>query len=147
MVLDGPGCKFNWREPFKTRMRSFQIVIAPPCFDDVASMSEASEQRFVQTLIAQLPVKALDEAVLHWLAWLNVMPFNFSFLLPRQDDVRSEFRAVVADHHERVTAPFSNAIKFARDPTAGQRVINYTRQAFARKVVDHVENAEPATLV
>ena len=71
--LDGPGCKFNWREPVKARVWSFQIVIASPSFDDVSGVSEAAEQMLVQAFIAQPPVKAFDKTVLHRLAWLDGM--------------------------------------------------------------------------
>jgi hypothetical protein len=57
-------------------------------------MSETAEQMFVQTFIAQSAIEALDEPVLHWLAWLNVMPFDCAFFLPLKNGVAGQFCAV-----------------------------------------------------
>lgn len=57
-------------------MGSFQIAIASQCVDDVSCVSEAVEQMFVKAFITQSAVEALDKTVLHWLAWLDVMPLK-----------------------------------------------------------------------
>ncbi len=48
----------------------------------------------VEAFVGQSAVEALDEAVLHGLAWRDVVPFALSVLLPRQDRVRGQFGAV-----------------------------------------------------
>ena len=82
MVLDGPGCKFLWCEPVEARMRSLSVVVAPPCFDGFAGVGEAAEEMLIEAFISQSAVEALDKAILHGLAWLNVMPLNTALLLP-----------------------------------------------------------------
>ena len=41
----------------------------------------------VEALVAQATIKALDEAVLHWLAGSDVMPFDEAVLLPFENGV------------------------------------------------------------
>ena len=53
-----------------------RVVILDPCSDHLASLIELEEQRFIQELIADLAVEALDMAVLHGLAWHDVMPVD-----------------------------------------------------------------------
>jgi hypothetical protein len=45
------------------------------------------EEVLVETFVAQALVEAFDQAVLHWLARRNVMPFNACVLLPAEDGI------------------------------------------------------------
>jgi len=42
---------------------SVGVVVDPPFFDDVARLVEVGEQMFVQALVAQSALEALDEAI------------------------------------------------------------------------------------
>ena len=53
-------------------------------------MGEAAEEMLIEAFILQSAVDALDKAILHGLAWLNVMPLNSALLLPLQDGVRRQ---------------------------------------------------------
>ena len=44
-------------------MRSVGVVVDPPCLDDLAGLVEVGEQMFVQALVPQSAVEALDEAM------------------------------------------------------------------------------------
>ena len=64
VVHCGPGCKFVRGEPIEARVRSVQIVVDPPFFDDFAGVSVAAEQVLVETLVPQSAVEAFNEAIL-----------------------------------------------------------------------------------
>ena len=99
-------------------MGSLSVVVAPPCFDGFAGVGEAAEEVLIETFISQSVIEALDKAILHGLACLNVMPLNTALLLPLKDGARRQLRAVVADHHARVAATLGDAVEFARGAPA-----------------------------
>ena len=68
-------------------MRAVMVVVVAPCRDQVAGMAQAGEQMLVEALVPQAAVEALDEAVLHGFARRDVVPFDLSVLLPRQDRI------------------------------------------------------------
>jgi hypothetical protein len=62
------------RHPAELRMRSLLVVIAPPNLQHGAGVRQRAEQGFVQQLVAQPAVEALDEAVLLRLSRCDVVP-------------------------------------------------------------------------
>src|SRR6185312_6675453 len=104
------------------------------------------EQVLVEALVAQPAVEALDEAILHRLAWCNVVPFDVAFLLPGQDGVRGELGAVVADDYARAASRLDDAVELAHDPWGSKRGVGHQPEAFPGEVIDQSEDAEaPAT--
>ena len=59
------------RTPTKYALWSFLVVFPPPGFDDRPGVRNAREPVFVQTLVAQAAIEALDVGVLVWLAGLD----------------------------------------------------------------------------
>ena len=57
-------------------------------------MAERREQVFVQALFAHATVKAFDQAVLHGLAWRDVVPTDLAVLLPFEHRVGGQLRPV-----------------------------------------------------
>jgi len=55
-------------------MRTPVVIVAYPGADLFPRVVEAEEQRLVQKFTAHASVKAFAEAVLHGLAWRDVMP-------------------------------------------------------------------------
>jgi hypothetical protein len=119
------------------------IVVADPGADLLARVVEAEKQRFVQELIAHAPVEALAEAILHGLARRDVTPLDLAVARKREDRVRGELRPVVGDDHARFAAPPDQRRQLPGDAIARDRRVGDRREAFARHVVDDVENAEP----
>jgi len=66
---------------------SVGVAVDPPFFDDLTFLLEVGEQVFVVALISRAAIEALDEAVLHWFAWRDVVPLDTALLLPGQDGV------------------------------------------------------------
>ena len=55
-------------EPVEARMRSVQIVVDPPVFNNVPGMAIAAEQMLVEAFISQSSIEAFDKSILHRLA-------------------------------------------------------------------------------
>ena len=68
-------------------MRSIGVVVGPPFFDGVSRFVEVSEQVFVETLVAQSPLKPLHKPTLHRFARRHEMPLDSPFLLQCQDGI------------------------------------------------------------
>lgn len=99
MVRPGPGCKLVRGTAAKARMRPVGVVVrSPPRL--AGERSAGSEHVLVQAFVPEAAVQALDEAVLHGLAWCDVVPLDPAIFLPLQDRARGQLGALVADHHE-----------------------------------------------
>ena len=78
-----------------TAVRTYFVVVAPPACDFQARIGQAGEPVFVQALVAERAVEALDVAVLHWTAWLDQQVDDLVLLRPGQKGSRSELWPVV----------------------------------------------------
>lgn len=99
-------------------MWSVVVEVGPPRSDQLAGMTQAVEQMLIQTFISHAPVEAFDEPVLHRFAWCDVVPINLAVFLPLQDRIRSEFSAVIADHHAGLAAHLGNAVQLTTHTVA-----------------------------
>jgi hypothetical protein len=66
-------------------------------------------------------------------------------LRPGEDGVRGELGAVVGNDHFRLAATANQVGQLAGDTTARDRRVRDRCQAFARHVIDDVQNAEAPT--
>ena len=112
-------CKLTRRQRTETGMRSRMIIIKPPGFDDLPRFGQTVEQVFVQALVAETAVEALDESVLDWLARFDVMP-SHPTRDPTQDSYTSKFAAIVADYNLGRRALAGKTLEFADDAHATQ---------------------------
>ena len=76
-------------------------------------MARAGEQVLVEAFVSQTTVEALDEAVLHRFAGRDVVLFDLSVLLPREDRIRRQFCAVVGDHHAGIATQLGDPVEFS----------------------------------
>lgn len=120
-------------------------VVVAPGPDQMAGMAQVGKQVLVEALFPQTAVEALHEAVLHRLAGREVVPLDLTFLLPFEDRVRGELGPIVVEHHERIPPHLGDPVQLAGDTLARQQCIDDRCQAFPAEVVDHAQNAEPAT--
>jgi len=63
-------------------MRSDGIVVEPPFFDGLACLAVTGKEMLVQAFIAQTADERLDQAILHRLARLDVVPGDSAIVLP-----------------------------------------------------------------
>ena len=71
------------------------------------------------------------------------MPLHAPFLRPAEDRRRGQLGAVIADDGVRLAAQPDKRGQLPCHPDARQRRVRHQRQALAREVVDHGEDAEP----
>jgi hypothetical protein len=74
-------------------MRSLRVV-APPGPQNGTSVGQRSEQRFVEQLVVQAAIKALDEPVLLRLAGRDVVLPDAGLVRPAKNGIRSQLGAV-----------------------------------------------------
>ena len=108
-------------------MRAVVIVVVAPCRNQMAGMAQCGKQVFVEAFVPQAAVAALHEAVLHRLAWCNVMPFHLAILLPFQDGVRRQLGAVVGYHHAGKATHLGDPVQLPRYPDARDRGVHHGR--------------------
>ena len=78
-------------------MRSLQVVVVPPFFNDLTCFSEVSEPVLVQAIVSELSVEALTVGVLSWLSWLDKAEFHPSLLAPEEHRLARHLWPIV--HH------------------------------------------------
>lgn len=91
--------KLDRGAPTDLGMRARGAVIGPPTGRHSFCLGQRGEQRLIEQLVAKAAVEALGEAVLHRLAWRNVVPLNPALLGPGENDIAGEVGAVVGDDH------------------------------------------------
>ncbi len=124
------------------RVRAFGVVVRDPGGDHDTCMSQVPEHGLVEQLVAHSPIEAFDETVLHGLSRRDVVPFYPMLGAPPQDRVTGQFRPIIADNHFWLSAALDQRCQFTRHPAPRYRRVWDGSQAFARDVIDHVENAE-----
>ncbi len=96
----------------------------------------------VEAFVAEAAVQALHEGILHRLARGDVMPLDAAIFLPDQHRPAGQFRAVVADYHQRQATLFSEVVQFACDTNSGERRVDYERQTLSGEVIDDHQHPE-----
>lgn len=126
-------------------MRAVVVVVVAPCRNQVTGMAQAGEQVLVEAFVQQTTVEALDEAVLHRFAGRDVVPFDLSVLLPREDCIRRQLCPVVACHHAGIATQLGDAVEFPGHAMARDRRVDDGTKALSAEVVDDAQHPETAT--
>src|SRR5471032_1317546 len=71
---------------------------------------------------------------------------NAALLGPRQRDCADVFRPIVAADRLRLAAPFDDLVERSNNTLGRQRKIHVDDQAFTIEIIDHVEQADAATV-
>lgn len=82
------------RLPAEAGVGAFGVVVRAPGRERGAGVVQGRKQRFVQKLVAQSTVEALDEGVLGRLARRDVVPVDLAVVCEGQDGVRGELGSV-----------------------------------------------------
>lgn len=128
-------------------MWSVVIVIAPPCVDDKFGVAQPLEEVFVEALVTQPSVEALNEAILHRLTRGNEVPGYAAVFAPFEHDVRGKLGAVIRDDHVGLSPQLNDLVELARHACTRDRRVDKKRQAFACAVIDHCKDPEPPAIV
>lgn len=84
-------------------------------------LGQRGEERLVEQLVAKAAVEALDEAILHRLAWSDVVPFDLALLSPGEDGVAGELTAVTHREDSEGLPAWRTAFK-RQAATVGQQI-------------------------
>lgn len=104
-------------------------------------MFETKEQALIEQLVTHAAVEAFDIAVLHCFCRRDVVPLDLVILRP-WDGIRGHFGPIVGDNHVGLIPSLDERRQLACYTATRYRYIRDRRQAFARNVVDHIEDAE-----
>src|SRR5277367_3415616 len=85
-------------------MWTFPVILLPPVRQGAPNIVQGPEPARVEALVAESPVEALDVAVLHGTAGLDVHQSDLPVLGPGQHATRGELRPVVGAHTLRSAA-------------------------------------------
>ncbi len=88
-------------------MWSSPVVILLPLFKCLAGVSQCTKQRFIETFVPQLTVKAFDKAVLLGFSRRDVIPIDTRILNLFEDRHAGELSAIVR-HNRFWHTPLSN---------------------------------------
>jgi len=100
---------------------------------------------FVEAFVPQAAIEGLDECVLHWFAWCDVVPVESSER-PTQHGSTGQFAAVIANNHPGYAAFNHQALQFAYDTHAADGGIRHASEAFAAEVVHDTEDPKSASI-
>ena len=79
----------------QTAVWARRVVVIAPVSDLVTSVEQVAEPICIQAFITKTAIETLDMAVLHRLAWLNMMHRDLPFYAPSQEVSRGEFGAII----------------------------------------------------
>src|SRR5438046_10548187 len=93
-------------------MRAAIVVVVTPSAKRLARMGEATEDLFIEKLIAQAPIETFDEGILRGLAGCDVMPVDGVIVLPFEHSATGKFCSIVADNHGWLAIEVHERIEF-----------------------------------
>jgi len=108
-------------------------------------LEQIAEPVRIQAFVSKSAVEAFDVAVLHGLAWLNVIGRDLPVDTPGHETARSEFRAIIHADRSGTAAALDNTIENASDSLARKRAIGFQRQTLPCEVIDDREHAYRAS--
>src|SRR5262245_12217346 len=101
------------RVPSQGTVRPHGVVVDAPGFDQGTRLDEAGEPLLIETLVAELPVEALDERILDRLARPDKPQLHAASIGPGIDGAAAEFWPVVHDQDRRQADRLRQAVKDA----------------------------------
>jgi hypothetical protein len=111
-------------------MGAFRVIVFAPGGQRCAGLVQGRVQSFIQELVPQAAVEALDKGSLGRLSGCGVMPVEFAVIHELQDRVRGELGPVIADDRLWLAAGVEQRRQFTRDPSPRQRGVGDQGKAF-----------------
>src|SRR5262245_22293463 len=134
--------EFLRREATESAVRPVAVVVEAPGRDRADRVGQAHKPARVQALVAELPVEALDEGVLHGLARLDEAQLDASLVGPLVQQPARELRSVVQYQRLGRTPALDHPIEDARHACRWDRPTDLDRERLAREVVYNVERSK-----
>src|ERR1700678_3972582 len=111
---------------------SLAVVLLTPGCQSTPNIVQRSEPTCVEALVAQPAMEALDVAVLHRAARLDVHQPNLPVFGPADHPARSELRPVVRAHVLWPATFADQALQHPRHATRAETGVGFQRQALSR---------------
>src|SRR5690606_38885798 len=127
-------------------MRPRFVVVHSPRLDFLLRIVQGEEPVQVQTLVPEGPIEALDEAILDWLARLNVVNPDVPGVGPGIEGPAGELRSIVGHDDLRQAALLPEPLEHFDDPHCGNRVRHMDRQALSAELVHDREASKAPTV-
>ena len=121
------------------------MVIRSPALDGGPRIVQTEHAVAVQALIAQPPVNALDDGVLHGLSRFHEAQLGASLIAPVIDDLSCQFWPIVQDDLGRRPTVTRSALEDTHDLSTWQRRIHLDCQHLTSEDIHDREAADPPT--
>lgn len=112
------------------------IKIRSPSLDRVACVSEREKAARVQTLIAKLPVEALDVPVLRRLSWTNEMDLHAIDVCPMLERTRRKLAAVVDGQDFWRASLEAQSLQCCHHVLGSQPIVHVDRERLPAQLID-----------
>ena len=120
------------------------VVIFAEGFDQISGVLEVDKLVFVEALVAELPVEALDVAVLGGFSGRDEAVLDLAVVCPALQRQAGELGSVVGDQAAGPSAQFGHIVQHPCHPRTRQRRVGLDPQTFAGVVVMDGQQAQGA---
>src|ERR1700712_1507211 len=127
--------ELRWWHSLATAVRPDLFVVLAPERDGRSGLLQRLEPLFVQALVPELAVEALDVAVLHGPSRLDQDVADCVGVGPAHEGTARELRAVVGAHGQRVAPEDGRLVKQPRDVLARDAPVHRDTHALVAEVV------------
>jgi len=115
------------------------VVVDTPAFDFLSGVAQVGEPVLIQALIAELPVEALDERVLHGLAGPDEVEPDPHAVGPGIQGLAHELRTVVHDDPIGLASLGDHAVQHPHNTLARQGRIDLDCRTLSAEIIDDVQ--------
>ena len=117
-------------------------MLNPPLLDQSPCLAQALEPVHVQTFIAELPIEALGERVLHRSPWSDEVKSNSAFVRPAIEVIARELCPIVQGDDVRLNVAVNRLLKRRGYRLSGQLLSHLKTYAFPTDLIDGREDSE-----
>ncbi len=107
LQCEGAG-KLGWGLPAEAGLGPFGVIVRAPSGQCCAGIVQGREQSFIQQLVPQAAVVALDKGILGLLSGCDVVPVKLAVIHELQDRIRGELGSMCANRAGRDNGPTVN---------------------------------------
>lgn len=120
------------------------VVVNAPGLNDLPRFGHPREPMLVEALVAHRAVEALDEGILHRLAWLDEQVLHTMRVGPARQRLACELRSVVGQQPPWVAALGHQPIQNPGDSLAAYRAVHFDGKTLPCVVIHHIERPKLA---
>src|SRR5271169_2951381 len=122
------------------------VVVEPPGRDGSDGIRQAHKPVLVQTLIPELPVKALHESVLHGFSGLDEPQLDAAAIGPLVEHAAPELGTVVEDERSGQSPPLHHSFQYPHHAGSRDRAADLNRDRLPREIIDDVQRPKGSSI-